>query len=229
MTLAAASAATWLAGYFTALVAELRRRPGPDLTSALIQAQPGTGGLSDGRIIACLFLLILAGAESAAKLLGNAWYQSHLHPAARRAGLDGQAAGWVTETLRHDSPGQMMARTLTAQTVLHGTAVPSGARVALLLGSAHRDGAVFADPGRFDLDRRDHARAIPFGHGPHYCLGAALARLEARIALEELGAVIADYEVGMAAARRSRSPHLRGHTSLPCSVTPRSRTRRAGG
>jgi cytochrome P450 len=217
---AAAEAGRLLYRYYSHLVADLRRHPGSDLTSALTQAQDGGLRLDDGQIIGVLFLLVVAGNDSTGKLLGNAWYQGWLHPHVRRAGLDGRAADWAAETLRYDSSSQMMARTLTCDSVMHGVRIPAGARVILLPASANRDERAFYDPDRFDLDR-DLGRAISFGHGPHYCLGAPLARLQARIALEELGTAIADYELDPEGIARGHWPHIRGFTALPGRITRR--------
>jgi len=217
---AAAEAARRLHAYYTALVASLRCHPGPDLISALIRAQDGGARLDDSQIVAVVQLLIAAGNESTGKLLGNAWYQGWVHRDAGRAGLAGQAAGWAGETLRYDPSGHVMARTVTAATELHGTVIPAGGRVVLLPASGNRDETVFDDPSIFDL-RRDTSAAIAFGHGPHYCLGAALARLETRVALEEAGALLSGYEIDMDRAQRTRWPHVRGFAALPTAVTRR--------
>ena len=220
---ASVAAALRLASYYVGLVADLRRHPGDGLTSAMFEVRVNDVPLTDAQIVALLFLLISAGNESTGKLLGNAWYHGWRLPEVQRAGLNGRAQDWGTETLRYDSSSQMMARTVTAETVLHGVSLPAGARVALLPASANRDERVFPDPDRYDLDR-DTSQLISFGHGPHYCLGAALARLEIAIALQEVGAVVSGYEIDLAGARRVHSPHQRGFAALPCTVTRRPRT-----
>jgi cytochrome P450 len=210
-----------LAQYYIGLIAELRRNPGDDLTSALTQVRVDGAPLTDMQIVAFLFLLISGTNDSAGKLLGNAWYHGWRLPEVQRAGLAGRAEEWMEETLRYDSASQMTARSLTVETDIHGTRLPEGARVALLPASANRDERVFPDPDRFDLNR-DTSQSISFGHGPHYCLGAALARLEIRTALEEIGALVSGYEIDMAGAVRVHSPHQRGFSALPCSVTRRA-------
>lgn len=227
-TAAEVAAALRLASYYVGLVADLRRHPGGDLTSVLTQARVDGVRLHDAQIVAFLFLLISAGNDSAGKLLGNAWYHGWRHPEAQLAGLNGRAGDWTAETLRFDSASQMMARTLTEDTVLHGTCMPEGARVALLPASANRDERVFPDPDRYDLGR-DTSQMIAFGHGPHHCLGAALARLEIRVALEEIGTVVSGYEIDMAGARRVHSPHQRGFAALPCTLNRRPRPRTLAG
>lgn len=213
-----------LAVYYVRLVERKRRQPGEDLISALIEARIDGEPLTDSQLVAFLFLLVSATNESTGKLLGLAWYHGWRMPEVQRAGLDGRARDWGTETLRYDSPSQMMARTLTEDTVLHGTRVPAGARIALLPASANRDRRVFTDPDRFDLDR-DNSRHIAFGHGPHFCLGAALAQLEITEALAEAGRLVREYDIDIAAARRIHSPHQRGFATLPCTVVRRPRGR----
>jgi cytochrome P450 len=213
----AAAAAMRIANYFLGLVTTLRRRPGSDLTSTLTQAEVGGVRLTDSQIIGFLFIMLVGGNESTGKTIGNAWYYGQLHPDVQRAGLNGRAEDWVNETLRYDSASQMVARVLTTDTVIHGTPVPTGARIVILHASANRDWRVFPDPDRFDLDR-DTRRLISFGNGPHFCLGAALARLEMRITLEEIAALASAYELNLAGARRWHSPHQHGFLSLPCAV-----------
>jgi cytochrome P450 len=210
-------AGTRLALYYVTLIGDRRKRPREDLTSALIEARLDGRPLTDRQLIAYLFLLVSATNESTGKVIGNALFHGWRLPGLQRAGLDGRAADWGRETLRYDSPSQMMARTLTEDTVIHGTTVPAGARMALLPASANRDHRVFADPDEFRLGR-DTAKELSFGHGPHFCLGAPLARLEITVALEELGAVVAEYEVDLAGTRRIHSPHQRGFAALPCRV-----------
>lgn len=177
--------------------------------------------LTDADITAFLFLLIAAGNDSTGLLLTNAWYQGWAYPGIQRAGLDGRPRDWVAETLRYDPSSQMTARLATEEIALHGTRIPADARVVLIPASANRDSRVFSDPDRFDLDRDSSQAVLAFGQGPHFCLGAALARLEARVALDELGAVIYSYELDTDLAERVHHPHVRGFVSLPCQVSLR--------
>ncbi|MEH1030089.1 cytochrome P450 [Micromonospora profundi] len=211
------AAALRLAEYLLDVVRTLRRRPGDDLTSGLTQAEVDGAKLTDAQIVGFMFIMLVGGNESTGKTIGNAWYYGHLHRDVQRAGLNGRADDWAGETLRYDSASQMVARVLTTDTLIHGTWVPEGARMVILHASANRDRRVFEDPDRFDLDR-DTGRLISFGNGPHFCLGAGLARLEMRIALEEIGALVSEYDVDMTRARRCHSPHQHGFTSMPCAV-----------
>jgi cytochrome P450 len=214
------AAALRMANYFVELVADMRRHPGNDVTSMMIEADVNGARHTDSDIVAFLFLMISAGNESTGKTIGNAWYIGSLMPDVRQQGLNGRAGDWAMETLRYDTANQMTARTLTRDTTIHGTELRAGARVAILPGSGNRDERVFENADRFDLDR-DTSRLISYGFGPHHCIGSSLATLVMRIALEEIAAFVSDYEIDIASARRVHSPHNRGFASLPCEVTHR--------
>jgi cytochrome P450 len=158
----------------------------------------------------------------AALVLANAWYWAWRFPDQMTLALadPGRAPQWVEETLRYDTSSQMLLRVVTGDVELLGTTVHDGERVLLLVGSANRDPDAFADPDRYDLDR-DTTKLISFGGGRHFCLGASLARLEARVVLEELVGRVADYDIDASGARRVHSINVRGFASLPTTVTPR--------
>ncbi|SDK45118.1 cytochrome P450 [Nonomuraea jiangxiensis] len=220
VTASAADATRKLQGYYQELTADRRAHPGDDLLSALIAAEIDGERLSDTDIRAVLLLLGVAGNESTTKILGNAWYQAARHPGQRSIAFrPGRIGDWVEETLRYDTSGQMLARLVTRDVEWHGTVVPAGSRLLLIFAAANHDPRVFPAPDTFDLDR-DTTKAIAFGTGPHFCLGAALARLESRIVLEELvAAVHEDYEVGTPI--RMHHPSIRGFRSLPTTIKPR--------
>jgi hypothetical protein len=215
-------AALTLARYFTEMIAERRRRRTDDLTSALLDAEFDGEQLNDADIISFLFLIVVAGNETTAKLLANAWYWAWCNPDERAKPFADPARieSWIDETLRFDGSSQMLARTLTRDVELHGVRIPAGDRALLLIGSANRDPRVFSDPDGYDLDR-DTSEMVSFGVARHFCLGAPLARLEARIALNELVRRVRDYDVDPAAARRVHSVNVRGFESLPTTVTLR--------
>jgi hypothetical protein len=223
---ATVAAAFRLATYYVHLVADIRRHPGDNLTSILTQAEVNGGKLTDSEIIAFLFLLVSGGNESTGKLIGNAWYHGWRVPDVQRAGLGGRYDDWAQETLRYDSSSQMTSRTLTEDVEIHGVSVPAGQRVVMLPASGNRDHRVFDNPDEFDIDR-DTRKMISFGAGPHHCLGGALATLEIRIVLEEIGAEITEYEIDIATAKRVHSAHQRGFSSLPCVAVRRARRRSA--
>ena len=127
---------------------------------------------------------------------------------------------WVEETLRYDTSSQLLARVTTRDIELFGQRIPKGGRVALLAGSANRDGDFFADPDRYDLDR-DTTGIASFGFGRHFCLGASLARLEARVVLEELLKRVGTWDIDPAGAKRVHSVNVRGFERLPTTVTLR--------
>jgi cytochrome P450 len=215
-------AAIWLFDYYSDMIQQRRRSRTDDLTSALLDAENDGDRLADDEIVAFLFLMVVAGNETTTKLLGNAWYWAWRHPAERAVPFADPAAilGWVEETLRFDTSTQMLARTTTCDVELHGTTIPAGERVLLLIGSANRDELVFDDPDRYDL-RRDTSEAVSFGMGRHFCLGASLARLEAGVVLSELVARVGTFEIDAGRAQRVHSVNVRGFASLPTAVTPR--------
>ncbi|MFB9470604.1 cytochrome P450 [Nonomuraea salmonea] len=205
-----------LGGYYRTIIAERRAAPRDDLVSVLVADDE----LTDDDIVAFLFLLIGAGAETTAHLLSAAWYWAWRNPGQRAAAFGGAIDRWTEETLRYDAPAHGTARRLTRETEWYGVRVPADARMWLLIGSANRDESVFPDAGVYDLTR-DTRRAISFGAGRHFCLGAPLARLEARVALEELTrAVTPDYDIDESGIRRTAHGNVRGMVSLPTSVKP---------
>ncbi|MFD8563417.1 cytochrome P450 [Streptosporangium canum] len=217
---AARQATGAIMGYYEALIAERRRYPGDDMLSALLAAEIDGQHLTDTDIRAVLMLLGVAGNESTAKLLGNAWYQAARHPDQRAVAFaPGGIRPWIEETLRYDSSGQMVARLVTADVELYGQVVPTGSRMLLLGASANHDPRAFSGPDRYDLGR-DTSALLSFGTGAHFCLGASLARLEARVVLEELVAAVDEgYEIGE--PTRVHSANMRGFATLPTTVKPR--------
>lgn len=215
-------AAIELIGYYDALLTERRANPREDLTSALTTAEVDGERLSGDDIVAFLFLMVVAGNETTTKLLANAWYWAWRHPDQRAVPFADPMLipDWVEETLRFDNSTQLLARRAVEDVHLHGTTIRTGDQVLLLVGSANRDPRVFEDPDQYRIGR-DTRHSASFGVGRHFCLGASLARLEARVCLEELVARIADYDVDDAAAQRVHSVNVSGFLSLPTSVTPR--------
>ena len=177
------AAADTIAEYFTGLVAERRRRPADDLVSALIAVRDGSDRLTETELLATLVLLFLAGFETTTNLIGNGMYALLSHPDEIEALRRDPALlpGAVEELLRLDTPVQVIPR-LTADdvTLPDGTVVPGDRHLLVLLGAANHDPRVFTDPGTLKLSRKE-APTLSFGSGIHYCLGAGLARLEARL------------------------------------------------
>ncbi|MFC4907261.1 cytochrome P450 [Actinomadura gamaensis] len=208
-----------LTRYFADLVVERRRNPRDDLASEVVAAADADGTVTESEVLALLLVLVLAGGETTSGLIANAVDAVWRFPEARDAAYAG-IDGWVEETLRFEPPFQFAGRTLTRDLTLHGVEIPEGERVLLLLASANRDGEVFDDPDRFD-PTRDTSAKVTFGSGHHHCVGAQLARLEARVALREFSRRVADYEIDGAQAQRAGAAQFRDFTYLPIRVTPR--------
>jgi len=176
-------------GNLRALVDARCADPRDDLTSDLLAARDGDeAALTLDEIASVLFAFFTAGHETTASLLGNAVHQLLRHRDAWEAlcADPALAEAAVEEVLRFDSPVITWRRIARRDTDIGGVTIPVGAQVLLALASANHDEAVFERPERFDPARPDARRHVSFGHGIHHCLGAALARLEGRVALEEL-------------------------------------------
>jgi cytochrome P450 len=163
-----------------------RREPRDDLVSLLVDASR-PDSLDELDVIQFVVLLLVAGNETTTNLIGNAVLALLEHPEVleRVAGEPALVPRLVEEVLRWDSPIQLVFRQATREVALRDVRIPRDATLALLLGSANRDERAFPEPDRLDLDR-DTRSHLAFGLGPHFCMGAALARLEARVALEAL-------------------------------------------
>ncbi len=210
---------SWMYAYFTDMLAERRRRPGDDLLSALLVAEIDGERLQDSELLAFANLMVVAGNETTTKLLANAIYWLSRNPDQRSLLRENPdlSAEWAEETLRYDNSTQMLARRTTEDFELHGTHLPAGSRVVLLVGSANRDERVFENPDAYDI-RRDATQSLSFGRGTHFCLGASLARLEARVVLAEWHRRYPDYEILEDGAVRVHSVNVRGFASLPVAV-----------
>lgn len=178
-------AGRWLRDYLRGLVDRRRSSPADDLISLLIAVEESGDQLDEEEIVATCNLLLIAGHETTVNLIGNAVLAMLRRPRHWRALGDdaSKAPAIIEETLRYDPPVQLVGRIAGEDmTVAGGIEVPKGDSLMLLLASAHRDPAVTARPDEFDPDRAS-IRHLAFGHGPHFCLGAPLARLEAAVAL----------------------------------------------
>lgn len=208
--------------YYADMVKQRRRTPTDDLTSALLEAEIDGDRLGDDEVMAFLFLMVVAGNETTTKLLGNAVYWGGLNPD-QLTGVYADRSRiplWVEETLRYDTSSQILARVVVDDIEFHGTTLRDGDTLLLMPGSAHRDERVFEDPDSFVIGRDIGSKLLSFGSGAHFCLGAHLARMEARVALDELFARISGYEVDTGGAVRVHSSSVRGFAHLPISVKP---------
>lgn len=179
----------WLRGYLRDLVGQRRADPREDLISELIAAEEDGDQLTEDEIVATCNLLLIAGHETTVNLIANAilaMLREPRHWAALAADAD-RASAIVEETLRFDPPVQLSSRVATAEMTIDGITIPAGDSMMVMMASAQRDPQMYDDPDTFDPDR-GAIRHLAFGLGPHFCLGAPLARLEATIALSALTA-----------------------------------------
>jgi cytochrome P450 len=212
-------AAGELAEYLRSIIAARRVFPRDDLISALVGAHDQGRSLSEEELLATCTLLLVAGNETTTNLIGNAVHALLHHPdeIARLRADRSLVRGAIEECVRYDSPVQLTSRVATCDLELGGKLVRAGEEVDLILGAANRDPEQFADPDRLDVTRPD-CRHVSFGHGLHFCLGAALARVEAQIALEMLAARFPHIRPDDEPPRWREGFVLRGPASLPLVV-----------
>jgi cytochrome P450 len=205
--------------YFIELIAVRRAAPADDLLSALIAAEEGGDHLSQEELLGTALFLFIAGHETTVNLIGNGTLALLQHPDQLERlrtdpALDKNA---VEELLRFDSPVQITQRITMSDYDVGGTTLPAGQSLIPLLGAANRDPDVFAEPDRLDLGRENAHRHVAFGGGHHFCLGAALARLEGAIAIGSLVRRFPRLELAGDPVRRTTFT-LRGLEHLPVSV-----------
>ena len=219
----AMQASVELMTYYGAMIADFKQTPGDNLTCALLAAEIDGDRLTDEEIMAFLFLMVIAGNETTTKLLGTSMYWAYRYPdqLATVFADHSRIPLWVEESLRYDTPSQILARKSVKESTRHGVTMPAGATVLLLPGSGNRDERVFEDPDEFRIGRDIGSKLLSFGSGTHFCLGAHLARMEARVVLAELFSRISGYEVDEANAVRVHSSNVRGFAQLPISITPK--------
>jgi cytochrome P450 len=215
------AAQIWLHQYLARQLEQRRREPVDDMMSDLAQAEITEDDgevrrLTDQQAADFANLLISAGTETVARLLGFAAVVLADHPD-QRAELAADASllpNAIEELLRFEAPSPVQGRWTTREVELHGEVVPAGSKVLLLTGAADRDERKFPDPDRFDIRRRiDHH--VAFGYGIHFCLGAALARLEGRIAVEEALARFPAWTVQQDGVERLHTSTVRGYRAVP--------------
>lgn len=217
----AADASQRMMGHIASVVADRRRRPGDDMLSALIAAEERGDRLTDDELLATVALLYIAGHETTVNLVGNGLLALLRHPEElqrlrREPGLAGQA---VEEALRYDSPVQFTGRVTIEPVSVGGQEVGAGEVVLAVLAAANRDPAVFDGPDRFEITRPDAGRHVSFGGGVHFCLGAALARAEAQVALGAIVGRLDDLDLDGEPTWRD-TVTLRGLTHLPVRFAP---------
>jgi cytochrome P450 len=208
--------------YLTGLLAERRAAPRDDLLTRLVQAEVDGERLTQEEILGFFQLLILGGQETTTNLINNAvlCFLEHPDQLARLRAAPDLLPSAIEEVLRYRAPLQWMFRITTREVEVHGRAIPAGKAVLAVIGSANRDPRAFPDPERFDVTRAPNPH-LAFSHGIHFCLGAPLARLEARVALADfLGRVngFARAEAGPWEPRKAL--HVHGPARLPLRVEP---------
>jgi cytochrome P450 len=210
--------------YFHALVADKRAHPGDDMIASLIAAEVtaddgATLRLRDDEIVEFATLLASAGSETVTKLLGNAFVLLHRYPGEWAKVVDdpGVIPDAVEEVLRYWAPSQYQGRYSRAESRWHGVTIPANQPVFLLTGSANRDERAYPDPDAFSIDR-EVGLSVGFGHGIHVCIGAALARLESRVTLEEWAKRWPRYSVDEAGCRRVTMSNVAGFANVPVGV-----------
>jgi cytochrome P450 len=203
-------------GYLENMIQRRRTEPGNDLITAFVQAEEEHQTLSSIEILGLTVLLLAAGNETTTNLIGNAVLALLNHPdeLAKVRADRASVPALVEEALRYDSPVQVIFRQATQNVELTGGKIPAGATVLLLLGSANRDARQFPEPDRFEVARnpQDH---LSFGYGIHYCLGAPLARLQGRTALEALLFDCPPFTTTLAQPPRIAAFLVRGPRTLP--------------
>lgn len=208
--------------YYYNLIQQRRAEPQDDMISRLIETEIERDGqvekLTDVDIAGFATLLGGAGAETVTKLVGNAMVAFADFPDQwqKLRGDRSKIPAAVEELLRFEAPSQYQVRTAMRDVTLHGTTIPAGSAVLLVTGSATRDERMFPDPDRLDIDReRKMGFNLALGYGIHSCLGAALARMEGRIALEALLDLIPEYEIDRSGLRRVAMANVCGWSNVP--------------
>jgi cytochrome P450 len=206
--------------YFRELIERRRRDPGDDLLTGLIAAEEGGDRLSENELLATGLFLLIAGHETTVNLIGNGTLallrnRDQLDRLRDDPDLDHNA---IEELLRYDSPVTFTQRITLADYEVAGTTIPARQQVIPILAAANHDPAVFPEPARLDLGRENAGRHLAFGGGHHFCLGAALARLEGQVAIPTLVRRFPTIELDGVPERRDTFT-LRGLTHLPASIS----------
>jgi cytochrome P450 len=210
-----------LFAYYAEQIQRRRRAPTDDIVSDLmaadlVEVDGTTRRLDDGELIMFIALINLAGNETVARLLGWAALTLARFPDQRAKLVENAALvpNAVEELLRFEAPSPVQGRYANRAATLHGVEIPAGSKVLLLTGAAGRDEREYDDPDTFDVERRI-ARHVSFGYGAHFCLGAALARLEGRVGIEETLRRFPEWEVDEHEVEFVHTNSVRGPASLP--------------
>jgi len=210
--------------YLYELTQQKRAQPADDMISALTQAEMETAtgervGLNDAEIAGLCTLLAAAGSETVTKLMGNVIVLFHRYRDEWAKLLANPTAigNAIEEALRFWAPSQYQGRYSMVDSTWHGVTIPKHKPVLLITGAANRDPRRYEDPDRFDINR-EPGLTVGLGHGIHVCLGAALARLEARVATEEIARRWPAYQVQESGLRRVQMSNVAGYSAVPVTV-----------
>ena len=208
--------------YVRDLASQRRAAPRDDLLTRLVEAEVEGERLTEDELLGFVQLLLSAGHETTTNLIDNAFlcFLEHPEQLARLRAEPGLLPSAIEEVLRYRSPVQAMFRVTRTEVSLHGQVIPPGKMVLAMIGSANRDPRRFQDPDRFDISREPNPH-IAFGHGIHFCIGAPLSRLEARVGLSVLLERMRDFSLASDAPwEPRRAIHVHGPTRLPIRFTP---------
>ncbi len=211
-----AVAGTEFVAFIRALMDDRRKKPGPDILSQLTQQLDAHGDITEDEVIANIIALFLAGHETTTSLISSTLIVLQQHPEAR-AELDAKPELLPTaieEVLRYESPIQFASRAVTEDAVIDGTKIPKHITALVLIGAANRDPRIFEAPDRFDIHRSPNPH-VAFGAGLHACIGAALARLEGKHALQRFFTKFPRWSVDEQACVRRETVALRSWKRAP--------------
>ena len=231
LTPVAKAATAGIQAYFMDLLHERRARPRTDLVTHIVTAEIDGVPFAEedfgpaSEVLGLMMVLFLGGVESTAGLIGTLFKLLAENPDQRAILRENPALipDAVEEAIRLATPLQLVGRTTSREVTLHGVTIPAGGRVVLVYGAANRDERRFTDPDRFDV-RRGRFRHLGFGEGMHGCLGAPLARLEAKVALEEGLPALGDYTIAAPPERYRTTPNMyvwdHLHLAFPVAAAP---------
>ena len=212
----AQTGAIGMAGYFRSVIRQRRSNPGEDIISRLVEARDDHGGLSEDELIGTCMLFLFGGHETTTNLIGNGTRALIRFPQARAEILADPALidGAVEEVLRYDGPTGAVVRVVKTAHDLHGKHLKAGDRVFIMINAANHDPRQFEAPERFDIRRKPNTH-LTFNYGPHFCLGAPLARLEGQIALARVVKRFPSMRLGNEPIHYMDTLVMRGVRSMP--------------
>jgi len=202
--------------YLKSLIAERRKNPGEDLLSKMVQAEEHGDMLSEDEIVVATNFLLFAGHETTANLIAAGMYylMQHAEQMVQLRAEPAKIPAAVEELLRYVSPVHTLARRTMEEVTVRGVTIPKGKSIYLLVGAANRDAEKFPDPEKLDINRPP-TRSLGFGYGIHYCIGAALARLESQVTFETIIRRLPDIHMTVDRPEFRPNYSLRGLVSLP--------------